>query len=117
MVTHSGEVSGSFDHSVFPAKKLGIAVLSNEDNVGLTSAAATQIATALLEARSEMRRTTRKWRGILAGFGHGRIDRTRFTGTRTLIRRGGARGLSEVARSLGKAASCWTGKASNRAAA
>jgi CubicO group peptidase (beta-lactamase class C family) len=81
MVTHGGEVSGFLAiNSVFPAKKLGIAVLSNEDNVGLTGAAATQIATALLEPRSVNAAHDAEVRGILAGFGQGRIDRARFTG-------------------------------------
>ena len=46
---HSGEVSGFLAmNTVFPEKQLGIAVLSNEDNVGLVGAVTQQIASELL---------------------------------------------------------------------
>jgi D-alanyl-D-alanine carboxypeptidase len=80
MLSHGGEVSGFLAvNSVFPKKKIGIAVLSNEDNVGLVSAVRTGIASELLESRSVNTQRDAEVRTILENLQHGRIERGRFT--------------------------------------
>jgi D-alanyl-D-alanine carboxypeptidase len=80
MLSHSGEVSGFLAmNSVFPKKQLGIAVLSNEDNVGLIGTVTRQIASELLEPQSKKTQRNAEVRAILEDLQHGRIDRERFT--------------------------------------
>jgi D-alanyl-D-alanine carboxypeptidase len=80
MLTHSGEVSGFLAmNSVFPAKKVGIAVLSNEDNVGVVSAVTAAIAAELLEPRGGKAQRDAEVRTILENLQQGRIERGRFT--------------------------------------
>ena len=81
MLSHSGEVSGFLAmNSVFPKKQLGIAVLSNEDNVGLVGTVTRQIASELLEPQSKKTQRNAEVRAILEDLQRGRIDRERFTG-------------------------------------
>jgi len=80
MMSHGGEVSGFLAmNSVFPKKKIGIAVLSNEDNVGLVSAVTAGIASELLEPQGGNAQRDTEVRAILENLQQGRIDRARFT--------------------------------------
>jgi len=79
-ISHGGEVSGFLAmNTVFPAKKVGIAVLSNEDNVGLVGAVTAQIVAELIEPRSGRAERDGEVRKILEDLQQGRIDRGRFT--------------------------------------
>jgi D-alanyl-D-alanine carboxypeptidase len=80
MLSHSGEVSGFLAmNSVFPKKQIAIAVLSNEDNVGLVGAVTRQIATELLAPGSKNTQRDAEVRAILENLQQGRIERRRFT--------------------------------------
>jgi D-alanyl-D-alanine carboxypeptidase len=80
MVSHGGEVSGFLAmNSVFPKKKIGIAVLSNEDNVGLVSAVTAEVASELLEPGGVSMQRDAEVRAILEKLQQGRIERERFT--------------------------------------
>ncbi|MGH9693799.1 MAG: serine hydrolase domain-containing protein, partial [Bryobacteraceae bacterium] len=80
MVSHGGEVSGFLAmNSVFPKKKIGIAVLSNEDNVGLVSAVTVEVASELLEPGGVNMQRDVEVRAILEKLQQGRIERKRFT--------------------------------------
>jgi D-alanyl-D-alanine carboxypeptidase len=80
MLSHSGEVSGFLAmNSVFPKKKIGIAVLSNEDNVGVVSAVTAGIASELLEPGGVHTQRDAEVRAILEKLQQGRIERERFT--------------------------------------
>lgn len=80
MVSHGGEVSGFLAmNSVFPKKKIGIAVLSNEDNVGLVSAVTAGIASELLEPGGVHVQRDAEVRAILENLQQGQIERGRFT--------------------------------------
>ncbi len=80
MLSHGGEVSGFLAmNSVFPKKKIGIAVLSNEDNVGLVSAVTAGIASELLEPAGVHARRDAEVRAILENLQQGQIERGRFT--------------------------------------
>src|SRR5207302_6471470 len=76
MVSHGGEVSGFLAmNSVFPKNKIGIAVLSNEDNVGLVSAVTAGIASDLLEPQGGKAQRDAEVRAILENLQQGRIER------------------------------------------
>jgi D-alanyl-D-alanine carboxypeptidase len=78
MISHTGEVSGFLtSNAVFPSKSLAVAVCSNEDNISLVSPLSRQIAELLLGGSSE--KEFSEVRGILEGFGEGRINRALFT--------------------------------------
>ena len=80
MVSHGGEVSGFLAmNSIFPNKKIGIAILSNEDNVGLVSAATAEVASELLEPGGVNTQRDTEVRAILEKLQEGRIERGRFT--------------------------------------
>jgi D-alanyl-D-alanine carboxypeptidase len=80
MLSHGGEVSGFLAmNSVFPKKKIGIAVLSNEDNVGLVSAVTAEVASELLEPGGVNMQRDAEVRAILEKLQQGRIERERFT--------------------------------------
>jgi len=66
-------------NTVFPEKQLGIAALSNEDNVGLVGAVTQQIASELLALQDKKLKRDGEVRAILEDLQRGRIDRGRFT--------------------------------------
>ncbi|MBV8553110.1 MAG: beta-lactamase family protein [Acidobacteriaceae bacterium] len=80
-ISHSGEVSGFLAmNTVFPAKNIGIVVLSNEDGVNLIGPVTQQIASALLDPENAVaEKQDRQVHSILEGLQQGRIDRALFT--------------------------------------
>jgi D-alanyl-D-alanine carboxypeptidase len=81
MISHSGEVSGFLAiDQVFPAKDVGVIVLSNEDGVNLIGPLSQDIALSLIEPHPASSATQdRQVRTILEGLQLGHIDRTEFT--------------------------------------
>ncbi len=81
MISHSGEVSGFLaSNSVFPAKNIGVVVLSNEDGVNLVGPLGRELAGLLLEPPTSVsEKQDRDVRQILEGLQQGRLDRSRFT--------------------------------------
>ncbi len=80
-ISHSGEVSGFLaSNTIFPAKKAGVIVLSNEDGVNLIGPLSQQVASILLNPpNSETERQEQQIRKILVGLQRGEIDRSLFT--------------------------------------
>ncbi|MBV8070868.1 MAG: beta-lactamase family protein [Acidobacteriaceae bacterium] len=78
---HGGEVSGFLAlNTLFPAKDIGIVVLSNEDGVNLISPVTQQIASELLDPENAAAvRQDQQVRSILESLQQGRIDRSLFT--------------------------------------
>jgi CubicO group peptidase (beta-lactamase class C family) len=81
MISHSGEVSGFLaSNTVYPAKDLGIVVLSNEDGVNLIGPLSQTIASLLLQPPSSAaEQQDRQVRAILERLQQGNIDRSLFT--------------------------------------
>ncbi len=80
-VSHSGEVSGFLAmNTVFPAKDIGIVVLSNEDGVNLISPVTQAIASELLDPENATAaKEDDQVRAILESLQQGHIDRSLFT--------------------------------------
>jgi D-alanyl-D-alanine carboxypeptidase len=77
-ISHGGEVSGFLaSNTVFPAKGVAIAVLSNQDGISFIGPLSRQIAELLLGPGSE--KETEQVRAILEGLQKGHIDRALFT--------------------------------------
>lgn len=81
VVFHSGEVSGFLAlNTIFPAKNIGVTVLSNEDGVNLIGPASQEIASELIDPEnSAAAREDEQVRSILESLQRGRIDRSLFT--------------------------------------
>ncbi len=81
VISHSGEVSGFLaSNTVFPAKNVGVIVLSNEDGVNLIGARTQQLSSTLLNPpNSETEKQEERVRSILLGWQRGQIDRSLFT--------------------------------------
>jgi D-alanyl-D-alanine carboxypeptidase len=81
VIRHSGEVSGFLAlNTVFPTKKAGVVVLSNEDGVNLIGPVGQEIAAWLLKppgAASEQRDA--EIRQILEDLQQGKVDRSKLT--------------------------------------
>jgi CubicO group peptidase (beta-lactamase class C family) len=80
-ISHSGEVSGFLAiNTLFPAKNLGIAVLTNEDGVGMFQTVSQEIASIILQDGNEAKdRQDAQVRSILEALQNGQVDRTLFT--------------------------------------
>jgi D-alanyl-D-alanine carboxypeptidase len=81
MISHSGEVSGFLAiNRVFPAKDVGVIVLSNEDGVNLIGPLSQDIALLMIEPHpASSAKEDKEVRTILEGLQQGRIDRAEFT--------------------------------------
>ena len=77
-LSHSGEVSGFLAiNTLFPAKNLGIVVLTNEDGVGMFQTVSQEIANIILQDGSEAKdRQDAQVRSILDGLQNGQVNRT-----------------------------------------
>ena len=81
MISHSGEVSGFLAiNRVFPAKDVGVIVLSNEDGVNLIGPLSQDIALLMIESHpASAAKEDQEVRTILEGLQQGRIDHAKLT--------------------------------------
>ncbi len=82
-IAHSGEVSGFISsNTLYPSRGGAVVVLTNEDGIQLIGPVTTQAATIAFlpeEPPAASEQATQQVRGMLEGFGKGRIDRALFT--------------------------------------
>lgn len=82
-IAHSGEVSGFISsNTLYPSRGGAVVVLTNEDGIQLIGPVTTQAATIAFlpeEPPAASEQATQQVRGMLEGFGKGRIDRALYT--------------------------------------
>jgi D-alanyl-D-alanine carboxypeptidase len=82
LISHSGEVSGFISYNgVYPTRNGAVIVLTNEDGIDLIGPVSSQMATIafLPEQPPTEQKITDQVKGMLEGFGSGKIDRSQFT--------------------------------------